>query len=170
MNPVSKRSPASLELPDGETGKLKRTSNDNGPRILVIDDDEVVLEAIKELLEKAGYQVHCLVSPIGATQVIMTKQIQAVVVDLNMPVMHGDRFISLLRSWDRLREIPCVLISGAAVDMLAAVAKQLPGVATVAKDTMHRTLPETLQRMLTRAREAAPAAADALPGAGARRK
>lgn len=136
--------------------------------MLVIDDDEVVLEVIRELLEKAGYRVYCMVSPIGATQEIMTKQIQAVVVDLNMPVMQGDRFISLLRSWDKLRDIPTVLISGAAAETLASVALQLPGVGTVAKDSMHRMLPETLQRLLGRARD--PAAPAGTQNAGARRK
>jgi CheY-like chemotaxis protein len=128
-----------------------------------------VLEVIRELLEKAGYQVHCMVSPIGATQVIMTKQIQAVVVDLNMPVMHGDRFISLLRSWDKLRDIPTILISGEQAETIVSVASQLTGVGTVAKDVMHRTLPETLQRLLARAREpAAPLAA--AQNAGVRKK
>jgi two-component system OmpR family response regulator len=124
----------------------------SGARVLVIDDDEIVLEAIKALLVGEGYQVTCLVSPIGATQVIMTKQIQVVVVDLNMPVMQGDRFISLLRSWDKIREVPTVLLSSAAPATLTAVAKELPGVVTVSKSTMHRALPETLKRVLGRAR------------------
>jgi CheY-like chemotaxis protein len=48
--------------------KAKAPSN-QGTRVLVIDDDEIVLQAIRDVLESAGYQVHCLVSPIGATQV-----------------------------------------------------------------------------------------------------
>jgi two-component system chemotaxis response regulator CheY len=120
--------------------------------VLVIDDDEIVLQAIRDLLVAAGYEVHTLVSPIGATQVIMSKQIQAVVVDLNMPVMRGDRFISLLRSWDKIRDLPTVLISGASSLTLEEAVKQLPGVSMVTKDTMQRTLPETLRRMLGRER------------------
>jgi two-component system, chemotaxis family, chemotaxis protein CheY len=121
-------------------------------RVLVIDDDEIVLESIRELLKGAGYHVHCLASPIGATQVIMSQSIQVVVVDLNMPVMQGDRFISLLRSWDKVRDIPIILLSGANSDTLQAVAKDLPGVATVSKTTMHRSLPEMLQRVFARTR------------------
>jgi two-component system chemotaxis response regulator CheY len=127
-------------------------------RVLVIDDDEIVLETVKALLEGAGYHVHCLASPIGATQVIVSQQINVVVVDLNMPVMQGDRFISLLRSWDKIRDVPTILLSSASPATLHAVAKELPGVATVSKTTMHRTLPETLQRVLSRARGVAPAA------------
>lgn len=126
------------------------------PRVLVIDDDEIVLQAIRDLLTSAGYHAHCLVSPIGATQVIVSQQIQAVVVDLNMPVMRGDRFISLLRSWDKIRDIPTVLISGGSSTTLEEVAKQLPGVGVITKDTMQRTLPEMLQRMLARGRGSLP--------------
>jgi CheY-like chemotaxis protein len=127
----------------------------SGARVLVIDDDEIVLEAIKALLVGEGYQVTCLASPIGATQVIMTKQIQVVVVDLNMPVMQGDRFISLLRSWDKIREVPTILLSSAAPATLSAAAKELPGVVTVSKSIMHRALPETVKRVLGRARGSA---------------
>lgn len=137
-------------------------------RVLVIDDDEIVLEAIKALLVGAGYHVTCLVSPIGATQVIMTQQIQVVVVDLNMPVMQGDRFISLLRSWDKIRELPTILLSSASPATLTAVAQELPGVVTVSKNVMHRALPETLQRVLGRAR--GPAAGSSGTGSAARRK
>jgi len=137
-------------------------------RVLVIDDDEIVLEVITSLLITAGYQVQCLASPIGATQIIATQQIQAVIVDLNMPVMQGDRFIALLRSWDRIRDVPTILLSSAPAATLNAVAKELPGVATVSKTTMHRALPETLQRVLARAR--ATGAANTAPGGTARRK
>jgi len=145
-----------------------RQTAPHAPRILVIDDDEIVLQAIRDLLTSAGYYAHCLVSPIGATQVIVSQQIQAVVVDLNMPVMRGDRFISLLRSWDRIRDLPTVLISGAATATLEEIAKQLPGVGVVSKDSMQRTLPEILQRMLARGRNGPPTGSR--PGLGAPRK
>jgi CheY-like chemotaxis protein len=75
-------------------------------RILVIDDDEIARQAISDLLHNGGYTVYPLASPIGATQVIATQGIVAAVIDLNMPVMSGDRFIALIRTWDRHRDGP----------------------------------------------------------------
>lgn len=147
-----------------------KLSVNQGTRVLVIDDDEVVLQAIRDVLEGAGYQVHCLVSPIGASQVIMNQQIRAVVVDLNMPVMHGNRFIALLRSWEKIRDIPTVLISGGSADTLESAAEQLPGVATVCKQDMHRLLPDTVARMLVQARAQSLATQSLPSGAGAARK
>jgi CheY-like chemotaxis protein len=88
------------------------------------------------------------------------------VVDLNMPVMQGDRFISLLRSWDKIREVPTILLSSAAPATLAAVANELPGVVTVSKSIMHRALPETVKRVLGRARGPAAGAAGASGSGG----
>lgn len=119
-------------------------------RVLIIDDDEIALQSIKDLLEAAGYEAHTMVSPIGATQVIVAQQIQAVVVDLNMPVMRGDRFIALLKGWDRIRDLPTVLISGSPMSTLAAIADQLPGTQVVTKDNLRTGLPEALGRALTR--------------------
>jgi two-component system chemotaxis response regulator CheY len=118
--------------------------------VLVIDDDEIALEAIREVLVGAGYEVHCLASPIGATQVIVNLGIEAVVVDLNMPVMRGDRFISLLRSWDRICDLPTVLVSGSSAETLENVATTMPGVQTVTKDNMRRGLPQALARGLAK--------------------
>lgn len=116
--------------------------------MLVIDDDEIALQAIGDLLESAGYEVHPMVSPIGATQVIVAKNIQAAVVDLNMPVMRGDRFIALVRSWERIRDLPTVLISGASSKTLDEVGAQLPGVQVVTKESMRASLPNALARAL----------------------
>jgi two-component system nitrogen regulation response regulator NtrX len=119
-------------------------------RVLVIDDDEIALQSISDVLEAAGYEVHTMVSPIGATQVIVAKQIEAVVVDLNMPVMRGDRFIALLRGWDRIRELPTVLISGSPMSTLEAIADQLPGTGVVTKENLRTGLPGALARALAR--------------------
>lgn len=117
-------------------------------KVLIIDDDEIALQAIADIVELGGYEVHPLVSPIGATQVIATQGIIAAVIDLNMPVMRGDRFISLVRSWDRIRDLPIVLISGESSSAIREAAAQLPGVAVVTKTQMSEQLVRTLRQEL----------------------
>ena len=123
--------------------------------MLVIDDDEIALQSISDVLEDAGYLVHGMVSPIGATQVIATQGIQAAVIDLNMPIMRGDRLVSMIRGWDRIRDLPVVLISGASTATLQEVGAQLPGVQMVTKDSMRKLLAPAVARALqTRAQRA----------------
>lgn len=126
-------------------------------RILVIDDDEVARQAISDLLHNGGYAVHPLASPIGATQVIATQGIAAAVIDLNMPIMSGDRFIALIRTWDRIRDLPVVLISGEATETVREAAMHLPGVAVVTKAQMNEQLVATVGYALLRKPIASPA-------------
>jgi CheY-like chemotaxis protein len=125
-----------------------RSGPDKTGRILVIDDDEIALQAMSDVLEGAGYTVHALVSPIGATQVIAAHGIVAAVIDLNMPVMRGDRFISLVRSWDRIRDLPIVLVSGEAPQVIKNAVAHLAGVAVVTKANMAKLLVPTLEHIL----------------------
>jgi CheY-like chemotaxis protein len=118
-------------------------------RVLVIDDDEIALQAISDVLQEAGFDVRSMISPIGATQVIAADSIQAAVIDLNMPLMSGDRLVSLIRSWDRLRDLPVVLISGTSAKALEEVAQQLPDVPVVTKDSMRRLLVSVVARALS---------------------
>jgi CheY-like chemotaxis protein len=142
-----------------------RSGADNrNTRILVIDDDEIALQAMTDVLERAGYVVHPLVSPIGATQVIAAHGIAAAVIDLNMPVMRGDRFISLIRSWDRIRDLPIVLVSGESPHTIRNAIAHLPGVAVVTKSHMSELLVSTLERTLSGhvGRDAVPAGSSEL--------
>jgi CheY-like chemotaxis protein len=120
------------------------------PKVLVIDDDEIALEALREVVESAGFEAHCLSSPIGATHLIIAQGIEAVVVDLNMPVMSGDRFISLLRSWDRIRDLPAILISESSQDKLDGIAGILSEVHTVTKSNMRSGLPQALRHVFAK--------------------
>lgn len=118
-------------------------------RVLVIDDDEIALKAIGEILEQAGFEVHSMRSPVGATQVITSEQIQAAVIDLHMPLMNGDRLVALIRSWDQLRDLPVILICGSSAKTLEEVGRQLPDVPVVTKDSMQRMLGSVVARALS---------------------
>jgi CheY-like chemotaxis protein len=119
-----------------------------GANILVIDDDEIMLQLIEDLLTKHGHTVTTMASPIGATQTIYKENINLVVVDWRMPVMQGDRLVSLLRSWERGRELPVILISGTSRDSLEQVAAGLQGVVIVPKAEMNHELPAAIKSML----------------------
>jgi CheY-like chemotaxis protein len=84
----------------------------NAPRVLVIDDSEVSRVALAEALERAGCQVFQLPSAIGATRLILRHNLRAVIVDVNMPGLSGDRLIAVLRSNPRLRDLAIIMVSG----------------------------------------------------------
>ena len=80
--------------------------------ILVIDDDDLVRQAVRSALEKSGFEV--LSAANGKTGVDLFREqsgrISLVILDLTMPVMSGDTAFDLLRAIQP--HIPILLASG----------------------------------------------------------
>src|SRR5690242_9871422 len=81
-------------------------------RVLVIDDSDAARAAVNAVLAPAGYEVHQLPSAIGATRTILRNGIDAVILDISMPGLSGDRLIELLRSNPRFNDLVIVVVSG----------------------------------------------------------
>jgi len=64
----------------------------NAVRILVVDDDKLVLNATVRVLERAGYEVHTAMRAKVALEMIPVLGIVVVVSDLEMPEMDGNKF------------------------------------------------------------------------------
>lgn len=136
-------------------------------RILVIDDDEVVLTAIADLLEDAGFKVYSQTSPIGATNVIANECIDLAIIDINLPVMQGDNVVRLLRAWDRLKDLPIIVLSGQSEQRLKQIQDELRTVRSLTKATMRLQLVLLVEQLLKgRPPSAAPRASAAQRPAG----
>ena len=89
-----------MELPDKKPGR----------RILVVDDEERICEAVKRALERTGYQVETRQSALEALELVRSGALEMVICDIKMPDMDG---MSLL---DRIKEhdpnIPVLMITG----------------------------------------------------------
>ncbi len=66
--------------------------------ILCIDDQPIILDLFRTLLESKGYEV--LTAPDGPTGITMTRKhdFDAVVLDFNMPGMDGNQVAQILRT------------------------------------------------------------------------
>jgi CheY-like chemotaxis protein len=67
------------------------------PRILVVDDSELVLEIVKLTLESEGYEVITKSSPFEAFMFITREQPDLVLLDMSMPGMEGDVLLGVLQ-------------------------------------------------------------------------
>lgn len=78
-------------------------------RILVVDDKEEILRALRILLERNGYAVDTAIHGAEALAIARLNPPQLIISDLLMPVMDG---YTLLRNWkadDQLRQIPFIV-------------------------------------------------------------
>lgn len=117
-------------------------------RVLVIDDDPFMLRAICDLLQRAGFQVVVQETAAGATRVIERERIDAAVIDWNLPRLQGDEVVRLLRSWEELRELPILLVTGAPDDTVERIREQLPGVRVMSKEHLRDELVAVLGSVL----------------------
>jgi len=125
------------------------SSGSRGPRkVLVIDDSEITRGAIEAMLTDAGYSVRTMESPLGATSEIVQHGIEALVCDVNMPVMSGPKFAELLKGNQRLRHVKLILITGESDTELERVGAELGADAVLRKHTLQDRLVATLQEIL----------------------
>jgi signal transduction histidine kinase len=92
-------------------------------RVLVIDDDEVILLSCRRILEKVGYEVETFDNGTRGIQRFREAPAQVLLVDLKMPQMDGTQVIEQVRTFDP--SVIIVVITGyatvpAAVDAMKA--------------------------------------------------
>lgn len=66
-------------------------------RILVVDDEEIVLVALRETLQRAGYQVITCLNAVDALSLLKEDEYSVIITDQQMPVMTGLEFLSQVK-------------------------------------------------------------------------
>jgi DNA-binding response OmpR family regulator len=127
-------------------------------RILIIDDDDIVRELLCSTLKKVGHEVYELETAIGATRMIFEHDIDAVVVDVNLPFMSGDKLARMLRQNSRGQTLGIVLVSSRPLEELKALAIVAQADNVVPKSSIRTGLePAIMQACQRRVRAARPA-------------
>ena len=125
------------------------TGHRRNTNILVIDDSDVDRQVMVEVLEKAGYVVHDLPSPIGATRKARELQVGVVVIDQNLPSLDGSKLAALFRSAG-FHDLRVVLVSSSDELEMMEIARQAKADAFVAKQRLRDQLVPTVRRLLAK--------------------
>jgi two-component system, OmpR family, response regulator PrrA len=109
--------PARASLPRaGSSGKI--ACMDTGvasPKVLVVDDDPDVLASLERGLRLSGFDVSTAVDGAEALRSATETRPDAIVLDINMPVLDGVSVVTALRAMDN--DVPvCVLSARSSVD------------------------------------------------------
>jgi len=80
--------------------------------ILLVDDDAKTLEMLEETLRSAGYETQSVQSGARALEVLSSKIVSAVLLDLQMPGMDGFEFIRHVRAQETLKDLPILIMTG----------------------------------------------------------
>jgi two-component system chemotaxis response regulator CheY len=82
-------------------------------RVLLVEDDPGMREAIRTLLVRAGYQVACAIDGAQAWELLARgPRPMAILVDLYTPRMTGHDLVARIRRTPRLAAVPIIAMSG----------------------------------------------------------
>src|SRR5690349_12762805 len=92
------------------------------PKIVVIDDSEIVLEVTRGALEGAGFDVVTHDRPAGCVALILHEKPELVLMDVNMPGLGGDTIVSVLGKAAPTSDTVVLLHSSLSAEVLRAKA------------------------------------------------
>lgn len=82
--------------------------------ILLVDDDPDFVEAVKVIVEKAGYDVRVAFDGQEGVEAVKEKLPDLIVLDVMMPVMNGHEACAKLKGNKETADIPIILLTAVA--------------------------------------------------------
>src|SRR5512138_12159 len=88
--------PEPMDLRLASSDPTQPTARD-ADRVLVVDDDELILKALARILESAGFEPRCYLAPDEALAAVEREAPVVIISDYMMPSMDGITFLKLAR-------------------------------------------------------------------------
>ncbi len=77
-------------------------------KILIVEDDEVVRRNLKELLEESGYEALVLDDFKNALEIILEKNADLILLDINIPYINGEVLVKEIR---KESDVPIIMVT-----------------------------------------------------------
>lgn len=120
-------------------------------RILVIDDEELIIKSLSKLLEKNGYEVFITKNSQDALVLTEEEDFDLILADIRMPGINGVDAVEQIyndKARGKSKKIPVIFITGYADDKIEAKAKTLGPVAYIYKPFGAKELLEQISRVI----------------------
>ena len=98
-----------IDLPLAET--MVSSAADDGPRLLIVEDDPDAADILREMLERDGFAADIAASTRDALVAIRNTSYDACLVDLQLPDSDGISLIREIRANPLTRDMPVVVVS-----------------------------------------------------------
>jgi DNA-binding response OmpR family regulator len=80
-------------------------------KILVVEDEEILLTALREELESGGYSTEGAVDGVDGLEKVKSYKPELILLDLLMPKMDGMEMLQKLKEDSETREVPVVILT-----------------------------------------------------------
>lgn len=115
-------------------------------KVLHVDDDEPTLRTVARHLTACGFVVFSTTSPFIAP-IIKAEQPDVIVMDIDMPLLSGDRMVSIIRKND-YSKLPVIYFSSKPDHILAAIAAKTQPATFLSKGKGLPALVETIKQAI----------------------
>jgi DNA-binding response OmpR family regulator len=116
------------------------------PRLLIVDDEEVICQSCKRILASRGFRVETCTDPQIGLQMAQQNGYDAIVLDVRMPGINGIRFLEHLREIHI--QVPVVVMSGRAGEAAAEAVARLGAAEYLAKPFTPDEITQAVRRSL----------------------
>ncbi len=127
------------------------------PRVLVVDDSISIRKYVQRFLDRSGYDVETATDGMNALEVMSRAKFDAVVTDLEMPVMHGYDLMAEMKRNPVFATIPIIVLTSRAGDKHRQKALEMGAQDYLVKPFEEQEMIEALKKLLSGATLAAPA-------------
>ncbi|MCX6123255.1 MAG: response regulator [Proteobacteria bacterium] len=86
--------------------------SDNRRTVLVVDDEEIMRNAIKRVLENENFNVLVAEDGFALSKVLETTSLDLILLDVNLPWVDGFELCHLVKSHQALSHVPIIMVSG----------------------------------------------------------
>ena len=131
-------------------------------KILVVDDNEIILKTIIFKLRSAGYEPHTALDGMEALVVAHREALDLILLDINFPpdvygeAWDGFRILEWLRQLDSARDVPVIIISSSEAESDRERAQKCGVTAFFRKPIDHVDLLKVIRETIASAPVAAP--------------
>ena len=80
-------------------------------KILVIDDDRVLLEIVSDMIRRAGFRAEVFDDPKSGVEAAKQGEISLILLDVMMPEMDGFEVLKVLKDDEETSEIPVIMLT-----------------------------------------------------------
>ena len=81
------------------------------PRVLVVDDDPEIVDAVGEALQEDGYLVETATDGATALKRVLEAPPDLIVLDVRMPNLNGWEFCEIVRRQSHTRDVPVLFLT-----------------------------------------------------------
>ena len=121
-----------MSLPGAKQASFSMQPRRRG-KVLVVDDDPIILEVVRERLDAAGYDVYVRQDAIGTSQWVAREQPDVILLDVMMPALGGGDLGLLLKRSHATNQTLVILHSSLSEAELQSVLQRTGAVGVIEK-------------------------------------